>query len=479
MNLKMVIRTVGRMLVVLALLLLLPMVCSLIYGEFTTALAFLFTAAGSAVIGAVLAFFIKTENTVIYAREGFAITALVWLAMSALGAIPFVLTHSVPTYADAFFETASGLTTTGASIMTDVDSLSHGILFWRSFTHWVGGMGVLVFVMAIVPNLSDRSIHILRAEMPGPVVGKLVPRVRDTAKILYIIYIVMTAVQVIFLWAGGMPFFESLLHSFGTAGTGGFGIKNDSITSYSPYIQWVIAVFMLLFGVNFNLYYMMLLRNFKGALRNTELWFYLAMTAVSTGLIAYNIHASCPSVEASIRTAFFQTSSIITTTGYATTDINGMPILSKGVLFLLMLSGGCAGSTAGGFKVARIVMLVQSAKRDLRRMLHPRSIGVVHMDGKRIDEETLQSLSTYSSLYVGSLLLIFLLLCFEPFDFETNLSAAVSCFNNVGPAFGAAAANYSAYSGPAKLLLSVAMLCGRLEIIPVFFALSPSTWSRK
>ena len=487
MNRKITFYNIGRLVLLEALLLLLPLVTALIYREQACAQAFLISAAAAAVTGGALTLLLRPKNgedSRMYAREDFVIVALAWIAMSVFGALPFFLSGEIPSYVDAFFETVSGFTTTGASVLTDVEALSHGALFWRSFTHWIGGMGVLVLMMALLPSGgrdadSGRSIHIMRAEMPGPIVGKLVPRVKDTAKILYIIYIVMTAVQVVFLCAGGMPFFESLLHSFGTAGTGGFGIKADSITSYSPYLQWVIAVFMLLFGINFNLYYMLLLKNVKGVLQNAELWCYLAVTALSTLVISANIFPVSGGYAKAVRDAFFQVTSITTTTGYATADFNAWPMLSKGILFLLMFMGGCAGSTAGGLKVARLVLLARTAKRDLRKMLHPRSVGVVQMDGKRVDEETLDSLATYCTLYCALLLGTFLLLCIEPFDFETNLSAAVSCFNNVGPAFGAAASSYAGYSDFAKLLLSLAMLLGRLEIIPILFTVSPSTWTRK
>ena len=489
MNRKITFYNIGRLILLEAVLLLLPLLTAVIYKEKSGIQAFLIAAGAALLVGGAMTLFLRPkseEDRRMYAREGFAIVALAWIAMSAIGALPFFLSGEIPSYIDAFFETVSGFTTTGASVLTNVEALSHGMLFWRSFTHWIGGMGVLVLMMALLPSGgrdadSGRSIHIMRAEMPGPIVGKLVPRVKETAKILYLIYILMTAVQVLLLCAGGMPFFESLLHTFGTAGTGGFGLKCDSITSYSPYLQWVIAVFMLLFGINFNLYYMLLLKNVKGVLQNAELWCYLAVSAASTLVISANIYPLSGDLGKAFRDAFFQVASITTTTGYATADFNLWPMLSKAILFLLMFMGGCAGSTAGGLKVSRLVLLFRTARRDLTHILHPRSVGVVHLDGKKVDEETLNSLSTYCALYFALLLVTFLLLCIEPFDFETNLTAAVSCVNNVGPAFGAAgpASSYAAYSGFAKLVLSMAMLLGRLEIIPVLFTLSPSTWKRK
>ncbi|MBR2338537.1 MAG: TrkH family potassium uptake protein, partial [Clostridia bacterium] len=365
----MVFYTTGQIVRTTAFLLLLPAVVSLIYQE-DCVWAFLITIAIALFAGTALTLLFKPKDHVIYAKEGFIIVSLAWIALSAIGAFPFYISGEIPHYTDAFFETVSGFTTTGASILTDVESMSHGLLFWRSFTHWVGGMGVLVFVMAVIPNISDRSIHIMRAEMPGPVVGKLVPRVKDTAKILYLIYIVMTAVQVILLLCGGMPLFDSLIHAFGTAGTGGFGIKADSIAGYSPYLQWVIAIFMLIFGVNFNLYYLLLIRRFRSVLRSTELWCYLAIVTLSAGLITYNISSLFPSLSDALRAATFQVSSIITTTGYSTVDFDLWPGFSKVILLLLMFIGGCAGSTAGGLKISRVAMLFKRIRKELRQLLH-------------------------------------------------------------------------------------------------------------
>ena len=482
MNRKMVFFTTGQIILLEAALLLFPLLVSAVYGE-ACVTAFAFTIFLCLVTGLCLTVFLRPKNRVIYAKEGFLIVTLSWLGLSLLGALPFYFSGEIPSYIDAFFETVSGFTTTGASILSDVEVLSRGLLFWRSFTHWIGGMGVLVLMMAIVPSSgsSGRSIHIMRAEMPGPVVGKLVPRVRETAKILYIIYIVMTAVMVGLLCLGGMPLFESLLHAFATTGTGGFGIKADSIAGYSPYLQWVITVFMLLCGVNFNLYYLLLIRSFRPVLRSSELWCYLGIVAVSTALLTLDIRPLYATLSESLRHAAFQVASIITTTGYATTDFNLWPALSKGILFILMFIGGCAGSTAGGLKVSRIMLMFGCARRDLSRMLHPRSVGVVHIDGKKAEPSAIDGLATYLTLYFTMMLAVFLLLCLEPFDFETNFSAAVSCFNNVGPGFAAVgpASSYAAYSGFSKLVLCAAMLLGRLEIIPLVLAVSPSTWTKK
>ncbi len=480
MNRRMVLYTVGTVIKIEALLMILPTICALIYKE-ACVTDFLVSVALCVVAGFALTLISRPGNKVIYAREGFVIVAISWLALSAFGALPFFLSGEIPNYIDAFFETVSGFTTTGASILTDVESMSKGLLFWRSFTHWVGGMGVLVFMMAIVPSLSDRTIHILRAEVPGPIVGKIVPRMKKTTRILYIIYMAITVLEVVFLLAGGMPFFDSLVHALGTAGTGGFGIKADGVGGYSPYLQWVIAIFMLLFGINFNLYYLMLIKKFKSAIKSTELWFYIGIVAFSTVAITVNISPIFDSLSDALRHAGFQVASLITTTGYSTVDFNQWPGFSKTILFLLMFMGGCAGSTAGGFKLSRVLILLKNIKRELKKMLHPRSVSVVRLEGKRLDETTTNSVGSYLAIYALFLCVIVLLLGLEPFDFETNITAAVSCFNNIGPAFGAAgpASSYAMYSPFAKVLLSFAMLFGRLEIYPLILTLSPSTWTKK
>lgn len=480
MNRRMIINAVGLVLRVEAALLLLPAVVGVIYGERQTWLAFLLSAAISLVLGMLPKLFIKPRNHVIYAKEGFIIVAFTWIMLSLVGAVPLVLSGAVTSYVDAFFEIVSGFTTTGASVIPDVEALTHGVLFWRSFTHWVGGMGIIVFVMAILPNVSERPIHILRAEMPGPTVGKLVPRIKDTALILYIIYIAMTLLETLLLLFGDMSFFESLLHAFGTAGTGGFGLKRDSIASYSPYIQWVITAFMILFGINFNLYYLMLLRKFKAAFSSSELWYFFGIVLSATALIAWNIRHLFGGIEETVRTAAFQVASVISTTGYATADFNLWPNLSKNILFILMFIGGCAGSTAGGIKVSRIVLLFKLISNEVKRMLHPRSVSSLRFEGKTVDGHTRKGVSNYFLIYFVCLLAIFLALSFEPFDFETNFTAAVTCFNNVGPGFGAVGptGGFGDYSAFAKVVLSFAMLLGRLEIFPIIIALAPVSWAR-
>lgn len=480
MNRRMIINAVGLVLRVEAVLLLLPAIVGVIYGERQTWLAFLISAAISLVLGLLPKYFLKPRTHVIYAKEGFIIVAFTWIMLSLVGAVPLVLSGAVTSYADAFFEIVSGFTTTGASVIPDVEALTRGVLFWRSFTHWVGGMGIIVFVMAILPNVSERPIHILRAEIPGPTVGKLVPRIKDTALILYLIYIGMTVIETIMLLFGGMSFFESLLHAFGTAGTGGFGIKRDSIAGYSPYIQWVITVFMVLFGVNFNLYYLALLRKFKAVVTSTELWAYLGIIISSVAVISWNIRHLFVGAEETVRAAAFQVSSIISTTGYATTDFNLWPNLSKNILLILMFIGGCAGSTAGGIKVSRIVLLFKLISNEVKRMLHPRSVSSLRFEGKTVDGHTRKGVSNYFLIYFVCLIAIFLALSFEPFDFETNFTAVVTCFNNVGPGFGAVGptGGFGDYSAFAKIVLSFAMLLGRLEIFPIIIALAPVSWAR-
>ena len=480
MNRRMVLYVVGTVIKIEAALMLLPLITSLIYKE-SCAKDILISIGIALVAGFALTLIFRPGSKVIYAKEGFVIVSLAWLALSVVGALPFYISGEIPSFIDAFFETVSGFTTTGASILTDVEAMSKGLLFWRSFTHWVGGMGVLVFVMAIIPTVSDRSIHLLRAEAPGPVVGKIVPKMKQTARILYIIYIALTFIEFVFLFAGGMPLFDSIVHAVGTAGTGGFGIKGDSLASYSPYIQWVITAFMLIFGVNFNLYYFVLIRKFKAAVKNEELLTYAVIVIFSITAIAMNIRPLYEGVSESIRYAAFQVAAVISTTGFATADFNLWPGMSKTILLILMFVGGCAGSTAGGFKISRIVMLGKIIKRELHKLLHPRAVETVKLDGKRVDEKTISSLGSYLAIYALFFFVVVFLLGMDAFDLETNISVAASCINNIGPGLGAAgpAASYAAFSPFSKVLLSMTMLLGRLEIFPLILTFSPSTWVKK
>ncbi|MBR4942126.1 MAG: TrkH family potassium uptake protein [Clostridia bacterium] len=482
MNHRKVFNTVGLLFLVEGVLLLLPAVVGLVYREQQAMLGFLIAAAVTAALGGVLLSACRPKNQVIYAKDGFAIVSLAWIAMSAFSALAMVLSGDIPNYIDAFFESVSGFTTTGASVLQTIEDKSHALQFWRCFSNWLGGMGVIVFMMAIISSVSDRSIHIMRAEMPGPTVGKLVPRTKDTAKILYLIYIVMTAVQLVFHLAGGMPFFESLLHTFATAGTGGFGVMNDSIAGYSTYHTVVITVFMLIFGINFNLFYLVLVGRVKTALKSSELWCFLAIVLVSIGTISLNILPAYGSFGGALEDAAFQVASVISTTGFSTADYNLWPALSKAILLILMFVGACAGSTGGGLKVARVMILFKLIVRELRQMLHPRSVNSVRLEGKPVETATLNSVATYFVVYVICIAVVFIALCFEPvFDFETNFTAAVACFNNIGPGFGAVgpSSNFAAYSGFSKIVLSFAMLFGRLEIFPLILAFSPTTWKKK
>ncbi len=480
MNRKMIFYTVGHIALAEAALMLLPAHVALVYLE-KSGFSFLISAAIALCLGLLLIIFSKPDNRLIYAKEGFAIVAYAWLLLSVIGALPFVIGRAIPSYIDAFFETVSGLTTTGASILTDVEALDRCMLFWRSFTHWIGGMGVLVLVTAVVPNIADRSLNILKAEMPGPTVGKLVPRSRDTAKILYYIYFAMTAILTLLLIAGGMPVFDSIVHAFGTAGTGGFGIRSDSIASYSPYLQWVITAFMFLFAINFNLYYLILVRKFRAALGSDELWFFTALVLICIGAITANILPMYPSFSEALRASAFQVSSIVSTTGYATADFNLWPGFSKALLVLLMVIGGCAGSTGGGLKAARVVILLKSIKKELKKLLHPRSVKSVMSEGKKLDDTTLNGVTSYFAVYIFCIIIIFILLSFEPFDFETNFTATLACFNNIGPGLAGVGptSSFADYSVFSKIILSFAMLLGRLEVFPLLLGLNPLIWKKQ
>ncbi len=480
MNRKIVFNVTGKLLWAISALMVLPLIVTAIYGEWITFNAFLASIGIGLLTGLVLQIITKSHNKTIYAKEGFLIAALAWISASLLGCIPFMLSGEIPNFFDAFFEMASGFTTTGSSILRNVEACSRGVLFWRSFSHWVGGMGVLVFLLVFVNSVSDRSIHILRAEMPGPVIGKLTPRSRDTTRVLYVMYVVLTLVEVFLLWCGEMDLFESLVHGLGTAGTGGFSMRADGLASYSPYSQWIITVFMLLFGVNFNLYYLIILKKIKVVFKSEELWTYFGIFAISVTLITSNIMNIFPSVKDAIRHASFQVASIVTTTGYATCDFNMWPEFSKAILFILLFTGACAGSTAGGLKLSRVVLLGKMISKEFKKMLHPRSVSALKFEGKEIDESIESSVKTYFALYMLCIVAAFLLISAEPFGLEVNLTAAITCFNNVGPGFGAVgpAGSFADYSNFSKLILSFAMLFGRLEIFPLLIALIPSTWRR-
>ncbi len=480
MKIKLVLHTVGRVLILEAVLMLLPLIAALIYGESDWS-AFIISIVITALFGLVLNFVFKSDGKGLYTRDGLAIAALSWIGISIFGALPFIISGSITSPVDAFFETVSGFTTTGASILTDVESLSHGLLFWRSFTHWIGGMGVLVFIMAVMDKAPDRSVNILRAEMPGHSVDKLTPRASGTAKILYYIYLTLTVAETLFLLCSGMPLFDSIVHALGTAGTGGFGIKADSITSYSPASQWIITIFMLLFGVSFNMYYLIIAKRGREVLKSNELRTYLGISLTAALIIAVNIFPIYKSISDALRLSAFQVSSIVTTTGYATADFDRWPELSKTILFILMFFGGCMGSTAGGLKMSRVTVLMQVIRNDLRHALRPREVSSVILNGRRLDAQGEKQVLSYFAVYIAVIGAVFLLISFEPLGFETNFTAAVSCVNNIGPGLAGVgpSMSYAAYSAFSKLILSFAMLLGRLEIYPLLLLLTPQIWTKR
>ena len=437
-----------------------------------------------AVFGLALFLFSRNGDRTFYAQEGFAATGLSWVVMSLFGALPFCIGGEIPHYIDALFEIISGFTTTGASILSDVEALSRCNIYWRSFSHWLGGMGMLVFLLAVVPEArksAGSGMYLMRAESPGPSVGKLTPHLRQTAMILYGMYFLLTLLCVGFLLLGGMPVFDSFCIAFGTAGTGGFSIRNSGMADYSAYLQSVVTIFMFLFGVNFSLYFLLLIRQFKSVFKNEELRLYAGIAAGSILLITVNITGMYGSVREALHHAAFQVSSIMTTTGYASVDFEQWPAFSKAVLFALMFVGACAGSTAGGLKVSRVLLLLKSIRRTVRKALHPRRVQSVRMDGHVIDEETSNNVNAYLAVYCVILLLSFVVISVDGYSIGTNISAVAACFNNVGPGFElvGATGNYGHYSDFSKLVLSADMLLGRLEIFPLLVLFSPDTWSRK
>ncbi len=483
MNHRMIGKLLGFLLLLECVFLFPSMIVSAIYREETAMRAVFLTMLIAAALGGVLWLIGRKAHRHFYAREGMLVTALGWIVLSAVGALPFVIAGEIPSYIDALFEVISGFTTTGASILTEVDPMSKGLLFWRSFTHWLGGMGILVFLLAIVPmggKDGGSSVHLLRAESPGPSVSKLVPKMRQTAAILYGIYIALTVVNVLFLLAGNMPLFDSLCTAFGTAGTGGFGIKNDSMAGYSPYIQTVCTVFMALFGVNFSVYFLLLLRRFKQVFRNEELWLYVGIMLSAIAVITWDITSLFSGVGEALHHAAFAVSSVMTTTGFATEDFNLWPEFSRSILVVLMVCGASAGSTGGGIKCARLLLLAKSLRARMRQMLHPRSVNLVRVDDRAVGEDTLQGVNTYMSAYCAIAVISFLILSLDGLSMETNLTGMLACLNNIGPglALVGPAGNYSCFTALSKIVLMVDMLMGRLEIFPILFLLSPRTWRK-
>ena len=478
MNFRLVFKLTGKTLLVEAGALLLPLLVCLFYRE--NPLPFLLSIAMTGAVG--LALSLIPSNDHFFPREGFFAVALIWLLMSAFGALPFFFSGFFPSYVDCFFESVSGFTTTGASILTAVEPLPRGILFWRSFMHWMGGMGVLILTIALLPSLGGRTLHVMRAESPGPIVSKLVPKTSQSSKILYGIYLVMTVIEIVLLLAGGMPLFDACIHSFGSAGTGGFSSRNLSVGAYNnPYFEIVIGIFMLLFGINFNLYYFLLVRRFRDVFRSEELWAYVLIVATAVAAITLDIVHMYESVGTSLRHAFFQVSSIITTTGYATVDFNTWPTFSKAILVALMFIGGCAGSTAGGIKVARVVILQKVSVSEMRRMLHPNAVPAIQFEGKPLNERSIRGVHLFLAVYLMVFVASCLLVSLEQLDLVTTFTAVAACINNVGPGLEIVGpmGNFSSFSPWSKLLLSFDMLVGRLEIFPMLLLFAPSIWKRR
>lgn len=478
MNYRFVFKKLGHILLIEAMLLVVPLFVSIYYHE--NFLPFIFTILIILICGSLLSS-IKATRTNYFAKEGLLITTLSWVLLSIFGALPFVFDGAISSYVDALFETISGFTTTGSSILTNVEVLPKGLLFWRSFTHWIGGMGILMFVIAILPMSNDNSMHVIKAEVPGPFPGKLLPKLKDTAKWLYGIYFFLTLIQIILLRLGGMSLFDSILTSFATAGTGGFGIKSTSIAFYnSPYIEYVVGIFMLLFGINFNVFFFIIMKKFTLAFKNEEMRTYLIIVLVSVVLITFNILSITSSIGEAFRLAFFQVSSIITTTGFATTDFNLWPQFSKIILFLLMLFGACGGSTGGGIKISRIVIAFKRIFNDLVNMIHPNAVKNVKFEGKKIENKTVNEIGYFIILYFVLIGVITLVVSLDNFNFETTLTSVVSCMGNIGPGFGLTGpmGNFSMFSNLSKIMLSIAMLLGRLELYPILLFLSPTLYIR-
>lgn len=485
MNYKMIINIIGKIMVLLALLMILPMIVSIIYSEgIRNILSFLVPIIVYAGLGVLLSYN-KKKTGKIGAKEGIIIVGLTWFLISLMGCIPFIISKEIPNFFDAFFEMASGFTTTGASILVNVEELSHSILFWRSFSHWIGGMGVLVFILALIPESNEgSSMHILRAESPGPQVGKLVSKMKATSRILYLIYFVLTFVQILFLYLGPdekMSFFNSVIYSLGTAGTGGFSVDANGLTDYSNYSQYVIAIFMLIFGVNFSIYYLLLIKNFKEIYKNEELKVYLLILVVSVAIITLNIYETYQNFEESFRLSLFHVASIITTTGYSAIDYNNWPAISLIIIISLTAFGACAGSTAGGIKISRIIILFKTFIRKIKQTISPRKVESIKINGKIVDDDTVEGVQSFIVAYIIILFLCAFIISIDGFDLVTNFTASLTCISNVGPGLNVVgpAGNFRGFSDLSKFVLAVEMIAGRLEIFPILVLFSKNTWSRK
>ena len=481
MNYKMMGRFIAQILMVEAVFMIPATIISLCYGEHPAMWSFLLSMVACCFVSLILHLFCKGAPSAFYAKEGLVCVGLSWIVLSIFGCLPFWFSREIPLFIDAFFEIFSGFTTTGSSVVSNVEGLSHGILYWRSFSHWLGGMGVLVFLLAFTGTHGKGfTMHLLRAESPGPNVGKLVPKMRQTAVILYVIYIGMTIVNIVFLLLGKMPLFDAVCTAFGTAGTGGFGIKNDSMASYSPYLQNVTTVFMILFGVNFSCYYLLLLKQFRNVFKDQEFRTYLGIIAACIIMITLNIRGMYGTLSDTIRHAAFQVGSIITTTGFGTVDFNEWPSFSKAILMCLMVIGACAGSTGGGLKIARLLLIFKSLRRNIRQLLNPKKVQVIRNNDAVVDEKILTNTNAYLAAYIVIIFVIFLIISLDNFSSGTNFSAVLCTFNNIGPGFEAVgpSCNFAAYSPLSKFVLSLGMLAGRLEIFPILVLFSRSTWKR-
>ena len=482
MNYKIMGRFIAQILILEGLFMLPAAGISAGYGEWRSVQSFLLTIVLILATWGILMLLCRKAPKTMGAKDGLVCVGLSWIIMSIFGCLPFWFSREIPNYVDAFFETVSGFTTTGASILSDVEALPWGMLYWRSFTHWVGGMGVLVFLLAVGPGEGNKgfTMHLLRAESPGPSVGKLVPKMRKTAAILYVIYIGLTIINFLFLIAGRMPVIEAVCTALGTAGTGGFGIKNDSLASYSPYIQNVTTVFMILFGVNFSCYYLLLLRQFKGVFKDEELRLYFGIILAAILLIVLDVRDLYATLEETIRHVAFQVGSIITTTGFSTVDFDLWPSFSKTILVCLMMVGACAGSTGGGMKIARLMLIMKSLRRNIRKTLNPRKVMAVRNNGIVIDEQILDNTNAYLAAYVLIIVAIFVIISLDGFSVGTNFTAVICTFNNIGPGLEAVGptCNFSIFSDFSTFVLSIGMLAGRLEIFPILVLFSRSAWKR-
>lgn len=484
MNYKMMGKFLSQILMVEIVFMIPALLISIFDGEYPAVTGFVVTILITAVISLVLYVLCRNSKNRFFAREGFVCVGISWIAISFFGCLPFWISREIPHFVDALFEMVSGYTTTGASILSNVEAMSRGLLYWRSFSHWLGGMGVLVFLLALAPNRESGSgftMHLLRAESPGPNVGKLVPKMRTTARILYLIYILLTILDFMFLLLGGMSLFDAVCTAFGTAGTGGFGIKNDSMAGYSPYIQNVCTVFMFLFGINFSCFYLLLIKQVKAVWKDEELRLYCTIVFTGILLVIWNLKGYYATIGETIRHAAFQVVSVVTTTGFATTDFDLWPNFSKMLLLFLMFTGACAGSTAGGLKVGRVLLLFKNLRRNIRRLLNPRRVETVRVNGVRTGEEVLRNTNTYLVAYALIMVISILLVSVDELSISTDISAVVSCFNNIGPGLDMVGptANYSVFSDFSKLVLIFDMLAGRLEIFPILILFSRSTWRRK